>query len=433
MLPTSKRLIATGIGMLLVAAACSSSHNNVTSGGPTTTNAARGGQSTTTVPGSAAPGSKGTYTVGLYTDQTGPAASGNKTSDKGVEAGIAWAATQGYTIKYVTADTASSPTGALSAAKKLVEQDHVDAVLSVSSLMLLASNYLTSQGVPVIGAAEDGPEWITSKNMFSVFGPTDTTKVATTFGDFFKAQGATTVGSLGYGISPQSANVAKAIGISVQNAGLKVGYVNANFPFGSTNVAPQALAMKSAGVDAFTASVDPNTGFALVTALRQSGANLKVALLPTGYGGDLQQAGPGALQAAQNVYFLSSWEPMEMNTPATQQFQNALKTVGITGDPTYAEYAGYTSVLLLVKGLDAAGANASHATIINGLSGITNWDSGGLFGSRSIDLSHPTAAAIGVDNCIWITKLSGSTFELVNGADPICGTIIPGKTVSPNS
>jgi ABC-type branched-subunit amino acid transport system substrate-binding protein len=431
MLTTSKRLVATGIGMLLVAAACSSSHNHLGTGTPTTT--PPGGQSTTTAAGSPAPGSKGTYTVGLYTDQTGLAASGNKTSDKGVQAGIAWAATQGYTIKYVTADTASSPTGALSAAKKLVEQDHVDVVISVSSLMLLASNYLTSQGIPVIGAAEDGPEWITSKNMFSVFGPTDTTKVATTFGDFFKSQGATTVGSLGYGISPQSANVAKAIGISVQNAGLKAGYVNANFPFGSTNVAPQALAMKSAGVDSFTASVDPNTGFALVTALRQAGVNLKVALLPTGYGGDLLQAGPGALQAAQNVYFLSSWEPIEMNTPATRQFQNALKSVGITGDPTYAEYAGYTSVLLLVKGLDAAGANASHPAIITGLSGITNWDSGGLFGSHSIDLSHPTAAAIGVDNCIWVTKLSGSTFQLVDGADPICGTIIPGKTISPNS
>jgi ABC-type branched-subunit amino acid transport system substrate-binding protein len=431
MLTTSKKLVATGIGMLLVAAACSSSHNNVASGGPTAS--APGGQSTTTAPGSPAAGSKGTYTIGLYTDQTGLAASGNKTSVQGVQAGIAWAATQGYNLKFVTADTATSPTGALSAAKKLVEEDHVSAVISVSSLMLLASNYLTSQGIPVIGAAEDGPEWITSKNMFSVFGPLDTTKVATTFGDFFKAQGATSVGSLGYGVSPQSANVAKAIPISAENAGLKAGYTNANFPFGSTNVAPVALAMKSAGVDAFTASVDPNTGFALVTALRQSGANLKVALLPTGYGGDLQQAGPGALQAAQNVYFLSSWEPVEMNTPATQQFQNALKSVGVTGDPTYGEYAGYTSVLMLVKALDAAGANASHSAIISGLSGITNWDSGGLFGNKSIDLSQRSAAAIGVDNCIWITKLSGSTFELVDGADPICGTIIPGKTITPNS
>jgi ABC-type branched-subunit amino acid transport system substrate-binding protein len=427
-----RKLMAAGVGVVILAAACSSSHNNSV-GSSTATTASASGQTATTAAGSAAPGSKGTYTVGLYTDQTGLAASGNKTSVQGVQAGIAWAATQGYNIKYVTADTATSPQGALSAAQKLVQQDHVDAVISVSSLMLLASNYLTSQGIPVVGAAEDGSEWITAKNMFSVFGPLDTTKVATTFGDFFKSQGATNVGSLGYSIAPASAESAKAAAISAQNAGLKAGYVNANFPFGSTNVQPVALAMKNAGVDAATASVDPNTGFALVSALRQAGVNLKVALLPTGYGGDLLQAGPGALQTAQNVYFLSSFEPMEMNTPATQQFQNALKAVGIKSDPTSAEYFAYTSIVMLVQALNAAGANASHAAIISALSGITKWDGAGLFGNRSIDLSQRQVAAVGVDNCLWITKLSGSTFQLVDGADPICGDLIPGKSVSPSS
>jgi branched-chain amino acid transport system substrate-binding protein len=36
-------------------------------------------------------------------------------------------------------------------------------------------------------------------------------------------------------------------------------------------------------------------------------------------------------------------------------------------------------------------------------------------------------------NCVWVTKLSGSTFELVPGADPICGTLVPGVTVSATS
>ncbi len=36
--------------------------------------------------------------------------------------------------------------------------------------------------------------------------------------------------------------------------------------------------------------------------MRQNGSNfLKAALMPTGYGGDLAQAGPGALQTAQGV------------------------------------------------------------------------------------------------------------------------------------
>jgi hypothetical protein len=179
--------------------------------------------------------------------------------------------------------------------------------------------------------------------------------------------------------------------------------------------------------------VDPNTAFALITALRQAGVNLKVALLPTGYGGDLLQAGPGALQSAQNVYFLSSFEPVEMGTPATRQLQSALRVIGVRTDPTFAEYAGYTSVALLVEGLNAAGPDPGRAALISALSGITHFNAAGLFGTHSVNMADRSTAAVGVDNCYWITKLSGSTFQLVPGADPICGTVIPGKTVSPSS
>jgi hypothetical protein len=118
-----------------------------------------------------------------------------------------------------------------------------------------------------------------------VYGALDTTKVATTAGAFFKMEGVSVLGAQGQGTSPGSAESAKGAVVSAQVAGLKVGYLNANFPFGSANVQPIALAKKSAGVDGFTATVDPNTG-ALATALRQAGDALKVALLPTGYGGD---------------------------------------------------------------------------------------------------------------------------------------------------
>ena len=72
--------------------------------------------------------------------------------------------------------------------------------------------------------------------------------------------------------------------------------------------------MKKAGVNGFTATTDPNTAFSLITALRDSGVNIKAAMLATGYGGDLAQAGPGALNAAQNVYFGLGYEPVEMQT-----------------------------------------------------------------------------------------------------------------------
>ncbi len=414
----TKRLLAA-MAAIVVVAGCSSS-KGATGGG--------------SAGGSTAGGTGGqTYTIGLLTDSTGLAASGNKTSVQGVEAGIAWAKTQGYNFKLTVGDTQTSPAGALSVAQKLVEQDGVLAVIANSSLTFGGAGYLTQHGIPVVGAAEDANEWQTAPNMFSVYGALHTNLVSSTAGDFLKMEGVTKLGALGYSISPASAESAKAAAVSAEVAGLQAPYVNANFPFGSTNVEPVALAMKNAGIDAFTASVDPNTGFGLIAALRNAGVALKVALLPTGYGGDLLQAGPGALKEAQNVYFLLGYEPIEMHTAATEQFANALKSAGVAGEPTAAMYNGYASVVLLVDALKAAGSNPTHASLISALSGIHDFDAGGLFGSHKLDINNRTSIISGVDNCEWMTKLSGSTFQLVPNADPICGHALAGKSVSASS
>jgi branched-chain amino acid transport system substrate-binding protein len=414
---SQRKLLAVAAAVVTLAAGCSS------------TSKPAAGTRTGTGTGS----TNHTVTVGILTDLTGPAASGNKTSVMGVAAGAVEAAKEGYTIKYIPADTATSPATTLSAVQKLVEQDHVSAVLAVSALTFAAADYLKAQGVPVIGAAEDGPEWIPDTNMFSVYGFLDGTKVSTTAGLFFKSLGVTTLGSLGYAVSPGSSEASKASAASAHAAGIKVGYLNAQFPFGSTNVTPVALAMKNAHVDGFTSSTDPNTSFALITALRQAGDNPKVALLPDGYGGDLVQAGPGAIQSGQGVFFSLSFQPAEMHTAATIEFQNALKAVGVTGDPTYGEYGGYASVALLVDALKTAGTSASHSALISALTAVKGYDAWGLLGTHTFDMDNRAATATGVDSCLYVTKLVGSSFQLVPGADPLCGSPIPGLTVSASS
>lgn len=411
---------------LVLAGACASSSKP--------TGSARAGQTTTTrASGSAVtPQANGpTYTVGVLTDLTGLAASSERTSVQGVQAGVFLAGQEGHKLKYVVADTTSSPAGALSAAQKLVEEDHAFVIIASSGLTFAASDFLASHHIPVVGAAQDGPEWLTSSTMFSVFGRADATKVATTVGEFMKMQGVTNVGSVGYGISPLSADAAKSEAISAEAAGLKAGYVDPNFPFGGTNVQPVALGMRSAGIDGMTASVEPNTAFALVTALRLLGVNLKVALLATGYGGDLAQGGQDAIQSAQGIYFFVPFEPVEMGTPATQRFLGALRGVGVAGDPTYSEYIGYTSVDMVVRGLRQAGPNPSQASFITALDAVHDYDAAGLLGPHTLDLGSMARNVFGPDNCVYVTKLVASTFQLVSGADPICGSVVPGKSVSP--
>jgi ABC-type branched-subunit amino acid transport system substrate-binding protein len=410
-LRSSRKYLAAGLSciVLLISAGCSStpkSSNSGTSGGLKTVN------------------------IGVLTDLSGPAAGEFASAANGIKAGVGVAATEGYKINYVLGDTTTSPSGALSAAQKMVEEDHVSAVIAISALTFSAANYLTAQGIPVVGAAIDGSEWLSPKsfNMFSVIGNQDFTKVTTTTGLFMKMEGVTNLGSVGYSVSPSSAAAARAAAVSVEAQGIQAGYVNDSFPFGSTNVQPVALAMKSAGVNGIVVDTDSNTVFALVAALKQVGVSLKVALLPTGGGGDLLNAGQTAIQAAQGDYFLSYFEPVEMHTTATEQMANALaKYAGIHNDPTFAEYLAYLSVLGLVQGLQGDGGNVSSSALIKSLANITDYTASGLWGGiQSVDWG---TRPMGSKSCYWMTQFSGTTFHLVPGADPVCGYIIPGKSV----
>lgn len=372
-----------------------------------------------------------TLTVGVLTDLTGLGSTSASTLPMGVKAGVGLAATEGYHIKYVVADTATNPSQALAAAQKLVDEDHVFAVIANSSITFAAAPFLASHGIPVVGAGVDSTEWITDRNMFSVIGDLDFTRVYSVWGTILKKLGVTNLASLGYSISPSSSDTAKGDAVSAQLAGIKVGYLNADFPFGSTNVGPAALAIKSAGSNGLITAIEQNTEFALVKALRQEGAPIKVVLNSTGYGADLTSAGPGATQIAQGQYFLTSYEPMEMNTSATRKVAADMKKyAGITGDPTFGEYQGYLSVEALVQGLKAAGSHPTQASFINAMLKITNFNGEGLYGNHSVDFALAGRGTVeSADDCEYITRYSGSSFHLVAGMDPICGTTVPGKKV----
>jgi branched-chain amino acid transport system substrate-binding protein len=362
-------------------------------------------------------------------DFTGAASADSKDMPLAAKARIGLAATQGYDLKLYTADTQSTPAGALSAAQKLVEQDHVFAVIAISDLTFGAASYLSSNGIPVLGASFDGSEWNTNHNMFSVFGFADYTKAETSLGEFFKRVGATTIGGVGYQIIPSSADAVKALTPSATAAGLKVGYINADFPLGSTNVGPIVLAMKHAGVDGAAMEIEQNSGFAIVSGMRQEGVPLKAAVYGAGYGSDLLEAGPAALQQAQDGYYQMLYEPVEMHTQATENFQNALKKyAGYTQVPGLNEYVAYLSVDLLVAGLEKAGSNPTQTSLINSLLGITNYDAAGLWGGHTLSMAMNArgVAGAGAGNCIWFPQFKGSKFVIAADINPVCGTVING-------
>jgi branched-chain amino acid transport system substrate-binding protein len=406
-------MAAVAISIVLLAACSSSSKSGTTA--PTAAGSSSSGSSSS---GSSSSGS--TVSIGVLTDLTGPASNTEKFTPEGIDAGVALAASEGYNVKVYTVDGATSPTAVLNGAKQLVEQDHVFAVIGLSSLLFSAAPYLASKGVPVIGGDYDGPEWLTTPTMFSVFPYEDFTKVGTSIGEIVKMLGGTNLATIGYSISPSSADTAKSYGISAQDAGLKAGYVNANVPFGSTNVGPMVLAMKAAGIDSIYPVTTPNTALAAIVALRQEGVDLKVPFLAETEG-DLLAGGSASLQQSKGVYLTTLYEPPQLNTAATKEIAGYMNSAAhVSTPPTLNEYMAYLSIDALIDGLKKAGAHPTQASFIQAMEGMTSYTGQGLLASP---ISFAPSGRGDTAPCTYVVQWNGTGFQVSLGGHPYCGTL----------
>jgi branched-chain amino acid transport system substrate-binding protein len=381
-----------------------------------------GGSSAGSAGGSGSSGSK-VIKFGVMYDVTGPASSGEATLLKGVDAYMervnADGGVDGYKLQYVVADTTSTPTGALTAAQKLVQQDGVSAIVENSAVFYGAEPYLLQAGIPVVGSALDSTIWANPKytNLFAATGVIDERYMEVPLGQFMKSQGVTKCGAVAYSGSVSSALSATGTVRACQHVGLQAGYVNTQVPFGSTNVGPIALAIKNSGVNGLYLPVVPSTALALVTALHQLGVNLKAALLPDAYGGDLLASKLG-VELAQGMDFLSFGVPAEVHTPAAKQRAADLAKVGVTGVPTVAEQLGYLNMSAFVTGLKAAGPGASRAPFIKAMSQLGGFDGDGLLPYQVNFRNHDPSSV-----CLWIAQLNGNGFRVPAG-EPVCGPLV---------
>jgi branched-chain amino acid transport system substrate-binding protein len=410
------RCVVLAVALCTAMAACSSS----------------GGSSTSSTGASPSPkqasGPK-SITIGFVTDLTGSASSGFLTSKLGIDAYLnalnAAGGVNGIKIKYILADTNSTPTGALTAVQKLVQQDNVFAIVENSSDFFGAEPYALAQGIPVVGSGIDGPYWGSPKdtNIYDAAGPTNEDYEPAAEGQFMKSQGVTKCASLGYASSASSALSAEGFIKSCEAAGLKGAYLNTQFPFGSTNIQPIALAMKAAGVDGLYLPTVPSTSFALIVTLELMGVHLKASLLPTGYGGDIL-ASKAAVQAGQGIDFEPIGAPAEADTAGTIQRALALAKVGVKTDPTFAEQEAWLTLSAFAAGLKAAGTNPTRQSFMAAMNKITNFTAGGLL-TPPVNFRDYTPT----NGCLYVVKLTGSKFVELPGM-PMCGAEVKFSNVT---
>jgi branched-chain amino acid transport system substrate-binding protein len=376
--------------------------------------------------------------IALISSLTGPAASEFSTTAQGFNARIAlqnaMGGVNGHKIEGIVIDDQTNPTSDATAVQDAISKG-VTGIVSVSPLFFDGAKYAQQAGIPVTGGYFDGPEWGEQPytNMFSSDAGSLDPKypVSGLYGILVKKFGGTVVGSYGYGISPSAVRSAIGFADSSKHAGLKVGVLDTSVPYGSVDFGTEALAAKQNGVNAVWASMDDNSDFALVTALKQAGVKLKTVILPTGYEPSVVNSPSwGDLQGA---YFFSEFRPFSAPNAGTKQMATALQKYEHRSPaefPTYNIYESWVGADLMIKGLELAGKNPTHASVIKALRGVTSYNANGL-----LPTSFDYATDFGHDakqTCEWILQAKKSGFALTS-AQPTCGSDIPGTSTASGS
>jgi branched-chain amino acid transport system substrate-binding protein len=380
-------------------------------------------------------GASGPIKVGLITSLSGPLAAQfagvNNDFKARIDVQNASGGVGGRRIEVFVADDAGSVQGNLTAAQKLVDDDHVIAVADESAFVAGAIRFLKQQGIPVAGGQYSGPFWGQQPytNMFGDWGSINPgSPVYTTIGRYLKSVGASSLGSVGFGDSPSSKLDASNQAASAKAAGVKVAYLSTSAQIGSNDFSSQALGLKQAGPDTLYSSMGGSQSIALLTAARQAGAKITHSFFISGYSPSI--IGSSAQQMLQGADFGVYYAPQQADTPATRATAAALqKYAGLSKSSFYSfDLVGWLSASVIVRGLQAADANPAPASFISGLRKVRGYTAGGLLPApvNFSDFGGGTTEGLGAGGCLYVVRLAGGAFQVENGGKPICGGPVSG-------
>jgi branched-chain amino acid transport system substrate-binding protein len=372
-------------------------------------------------------------TVVMITSLTGEGSSEFSQAAAGFNARIAMqnaeGGVHGQKINGIVLDDQTSPSQIVTAVQDALSKGAIG-IVSVSPLFFLADKYPNQAGVPVTGGFFDGPEWGTQPftNMFaSDVGSLDPKyPVNTAIGSFLKAHGGSVICSYGYGISPSSTRSAIGTVDSFEHSGGKLGVLDTTIPFGSVAMTTPALVAKQKGCNAFYAGLDDNSNDALATALHQEGLKPKVLVFPTGY--EPSVIGTPAWNSVQGGYFDTTFRPFQLPNAGTRQMQSALeKYANFTPSefPSFSQYESWLGADLMIKGLELAGPNPTHASVISALRNLKSYNGNGLLPETvnfSTDFGHDLA-----QSCGWYMIAEKHGFVPASST-PTCGKDLPNTT-----
>ena len=411
------RLPALLCGLAVVAAACGSSSTK--SSTPTTTGStgtSGSGSSATTAAGGAQP--TGTpLAIGSIQQETSSAAAGTNT--EAADALKAWVSytnahggVVGHPVKLTIIDDKGDPATGLAAAQKLVQQDHVIAIVGQTAGVtdFAWANYVKAQKVPVIGGSQIDNLWFTNP----MFYPVGSDVIANIWGQMKSAavQGVKKVGVILCTESTACAQAQALFKADAKAVGMDPVYVTLASQTAPSYTA-QCLAAKQAGAEALAAFVNDTL---LARNCTAQGYNPKWINADEGPTPSTITAVPALGNAVGSS---EHWNCLGPSTPATQPYNDAMaqyapqwlkggSKYGISTNSDCSSWDAAEGFALAVQRANIpAGSTATSADVIRGLSTFHNTP----IGSYSPPMTYGNGTTPNpIANCTYLYKWQGTTF-----------------------
>ena len=232
---------------------------------------------------------------------------------------------------------------------------------------------------------------------------------------------ATTVATLGYGVSANSKEAAQGAADAVElygdETGQTVGYTNDDLAFGLPNgIGPEVTAMKDAGVDFIIGSLDLNGMKTLAQELERQGMGDVPMLHPNTYD-QAFVAEAGDLFEGDIVSV--AFRPFEADPGDSQlgDFQQWMEETG--SEITELAMIGWLNADLAYQGLVEAGPQFDRASVISATNEMTEFTAGGLIPPIDWSRQHepPTeedpATHGPAQACASFVRIVDGAFELI--------------------
>jgi branched-chain amino acid transport system substrate-binding protein len=326
----------------------------------------------------------------------------------------------GRQVVIETADDGADVNRATAAARELVEQQDVFAVMAASSVIAGPASYLHDEGIPVVGYNVN-PEWGTFDNMFGYSGSNATEPTSsTTGGEFLTQQGVERLAILGYTETSAQA-AAEGMQESFEAAGGEVVFNSTDAPYANTEWTAEAEEVAASGADGLYLPIITQNALAAAAAVRQAGGDMKVILFPAGYSPTtLEQAG----ETAEGVYFSMDVVPYELDLPAHQEMLDALEQYSPDTPRAQEALVGWIIGELLIRGIQEAGEECpTREAFIENMRQVTDFDAAGLL-DPPIDYETSFGQPYGL--CFHYVQVEGGEFVPVNDGEAICGEVLDG-------